>query len=71
MRFFNRLSFQLKLLLSFVLIIALTTVVGYYERTGSWNGVERLFKRARMLWGQTFILGVFRLGDAFRNNTDG
>jgi len=82
MSVFNRLSFQLKLLLSFILIIVLTTVVGYYlidravdrafadftthsfqrqdlifqqilggyyERTGSWNGVERLFTRAREL----------------------
>jgi len=82
MNVFNRLSFQLKLLLSFVLIIVLTTVVGYYlidravdrafadftarsfqrqdlifqqilggyyERAGSWNGVERLFTRAREL----------------------
>ena len=82
MSVFNRLSFQLKLLLSFVLIIVLTTVVGYYlidravdrafadftarsfqrqdlifqqilggyyERAGSWNGVERLFTRAREL----------------------
>jgi len=82
MNFFNRLSFQLKLLLSFVLVIVLTTVAGYYlidravdrafadfaarsfsrqdlifrqilgdyyERTGSWNGVERIFARAREL----------------------
>jgi hypothetical protein len=65
MSVFNRLSFQLKLLLSFVLVIVLTTVAGYYlidrdlifrqilgdyyERTGSWNGVERIFVKAREL----------------------
>jgi methyl-accepting chemotaxis protein len=75
---FNRFSFQTKLLLSFVLVIVLTTVVGYYlinravdrafsnftarsfqrqdlifrqilgsyyERVGSWNGVDRLLTR--------------------------
>jgi len=80
MSVFNRLSFQLKLLLSFVLVIVLTTVAGYYlidravdrafadfttrsfqkqdlifqqilsdyyARFGSWNGVERIFARAR------------------------
>jgi len=80
MNLFNRLSFQLKLLLSFILVIVLTTVAGYYlidravdraftdfaarsfkrqdlifqqilgghyARIGSWNGVERIFARAR------------------------
>jgi two-component system OmpR family sensor kinase/two-component system sensor histidine kinase BaeS len=75
---FNRFSFQTKLLISFVLVIVLTTVVGYYlinravdrafsnftarsfqrqdlifrqilgsyyERVGSWNGVDRLLTR--------------------------
>jgi signal transduction histidine kinase len=82
MNLFNKLSFQLKLLLSFVLVIVLTTVAGYYlidravdraftdftarsfkrqdlifqqilgsyyARIGSWNGVERIFARAREL----------------------
>lgn len=86
---FNRLSFQTKLLLSFVFIILLTTVVGYYlidravdravtvfaarsfhrqdmvfqqilggyyERIGSWDGVERLFTRARARRLLPFVL---------------
>ena len=80
MKFFHRLSFQTKLVVSLILVIILTTVIGYvlihtainraftdfakrsvsnqdlvfrqmlieyYERNGSWNGLDRLFLRNR------------------------
>ena len=82
MRSFRRLSFQTKLVVSLILVIVLTTVIGYllihaainrafsdfakhsmgnqdqvfrqmleeyYARTGSWNGLDRLFLRNRDL----------------------
>jgi len=80
MKFFRRLSFQTKLVVSLILVIVLTTVLGYllihaainraftdfanrsmsnqdlvfrqmlveyYERNGSWRGLDRLFLRNR------------------------
>jgi signal transduction histidine kinase len=80
MRFFRHLSFQTKLVVSLILVIVLTTVLGYllihaainraftdfskhnmsnqdlvfqqmlveyYERNGSWSGLDRLFLRNR------------------------
>ena len=80
MRFFRRLSFQTKLVVSLILVIVLTTVLGYvlihavinrafsdfskhnmsnqdqilrqvlvdyYDRNGSWDGLDRLFVRNR------------------------
>lgn len=80
MKFFRRLSFQTKLVVSLILVIVLTTVLGYllihaainraftdfskhnmsnqdlvfrqmlveyYERNGSWSGLDRLFLRNR------------------------
>ncbi|HDL85977.1 MAG TPA: HAMP domain-containing protein, partial [Candidatus Acetothermia bacterium] len=82
MRFFRRLPFQTKLIVSLILVIVLTTVLGYllihtainrafsdfakhsmgnqdqvfrqmlveyYARTGSWDGLDRLFLRNRDL----------------------